>query len=198
VDPTGLVQMPVSPWTNILDATGNILVLTKYGTTGLIPPLAPNWDGNPDDVPEDWPVGEIIEDGTCEWTVADPQAQGFRIFPPPPNATTNVWLVRLFAQMTAPYYSDLQQTLEPMPDNYSKWFRDGFVAYAHRYSSVPAVKARFAQMKADWIGAMMMAAKQGDREDESKGFFPDKGMLSPEYYSDPGPGNPYWRQWGGS
>ena len=197
-DPAGLPQVPAQAWSNILDVNGNILVLTGYGVTGVVAPVAPPWTGAADDQPADWPVGAVIVDGSCQWTVADPQAQGLRIFPPPPNASMNLWLVRAFAQKIAPFYNSLQQFLTPMPNDYSKWFRDGFVAYAHRYSAIPQVKARSAQMKNDWITAMMMAAKQGDREDESKGFFPDKGLLSPEYYSDPGPGNPYWRQWGGS
>jgi hypothetical protein len=59
------------------------------------------------------------------------------------------------------------------------------------------VKARFAQMKMDWLNAMAAAARENDREDQSLGFFPDRSILQPSYVSDPGPGNPYWRNWGG-
>ena len=45
---------------------------------------------------------------------------------------------------------------------------------------------------------MAMQAKQADREDEGRGFFPDRGTMAPDYINDPGPGNPYWRNWGGS
>jgi hypothetical protein len=197
-DPQTWTQNTRNPWINILDADGNILVLTKWGTTGLVPPVAPPWPDPSGPPPDNYPVGVVITDGTCQWTVADPYAQGFRLYPPPGDVSASTWLIRLFAQTKAPFFSSLQQKIDPIPDDYSKWFRDGFVAYAHRYSAVPAVKARFAQMKNDWLTAMGQAARQGDREDESKGFFPDKGLLSPEYYTDPGPGNPYWRQWGGS
>lgn len=202
VDPISQTTMPPNPWTNILDANGNILVLTKYGTTGLVPPVAPAWVAPVDDPdavePDDWPIGAVIDDGTCEWTVANPSAQGIRIEPPPPNSSASIWVMRFFAQKQAPVITDLQQKLDPLPDDYLKWFRDGFIAYAHRYSSNPNVIKRYPVMKAEWLKAMLEAAKQGDREDEGKGFYPARGLLSPEYYSDPGPGNPYWRQWGGS
>jgi hypothetical protein len=91
-------------------------------------------------------------------------------------------------------FTKLGQKIDPIPDDQSKWFRDGCVAYGHRYSTNPAVKARFATMKADWFGAMEMATKQNDREDESKGFFPDKSVMSPSYVTDPGP-YPYRYGW---
>lgn len=196
--PLGLAQTPYNHPTNICDKSGlNILVLTTFGKTGAVWPEAPAWAG-PGTAPDNWPIGQVIQDGTCKWTVADPQAQGMRLFPPPAATNTNTWLIRVFYQKKAPYINSLQQKLNPIPDDYIKWFRDGFIAYAHRYSSVDKVKARYPLMKQEWIAAMIAAAKQGDREEEGRGFYPDRGLLSPEYYTDPGPGNPYWRQWGGA
>jgi hypothetical protein len=201
-DPLGQVQTPYNAWTNITDDDGNILVLTEFGTTGLTPPQAPPWVPPPQTPnlppPENWPIGQVIQDGTCEWTVADPDGQGFRIWPPPPDSSANTWLIRAFGQKKTPYFSSLQQKLNPIPDDQIKWFRDGFVAYAHRYSSNPNVVKRFEQMRENWLQAMAAAAKQGDREDEGYGFFPANGLMSPEWVNDPGPGNPYWRNWGGS
>ena len=183
---------PANGPTNILDANGNILALTRYGVTGLIAPLAPAWPDNTKP-PANYPIGVQIVDGTCMWTVADPDAQGFRFNPRPPSGG-QVWLMRLFGQKKAPTFTTLQQTLDPIPDDETKWFRDGCIAYAHRYSANPAVKARYPQMKADWIAAMALETKQNDREDESKGFFPDKSVMAPSYATDPGP-YPYrgWR-----
>jgi hypothetical protein len=198
VNPLGQPSAPVNPPTNISIDDGSLLVLTKYGVTGLLPPQAPN-PPDPNNIPENWPYGQVIQDGTCEWTIADPTDQGIRMYPPPASAAGgNVWLIRLFAQKKAPVFTDLDDYLDPIPDDQVKWFRDGFIAYAHRYSSVPAVKARFPLAKSEWLQAMADATKQADREEEAYGFVPDKGLLSPEYYTDPGPGNPYWRQWGGS
>jgi hypothetical protein len=196
-DPFGQPNMPSNPPTNIVLADGTILILSQYGVTGTSVPVTPN-PPDPANPPPNWPVGAVIEDGSCQWTVVDGSAQGIRMWPPPPDSSGNVWLVRLFAQKKAPVITDITLPLNPIPDDQIKWFRDGFIAYCHRHSTAPAVKARFPQAKADWIAAMTQATKQADREDENYGFYPATGILSPQYYSDPGPGNPYWRQWGGS
>ena len=182
-NPVGQTITNNNPLTNIYDANGNILVLTQYGTTGTTPPVAPaNVLG-----------GYIITDGTCVWTVADPKAQGFRVHPRPPIGG-NVWLMRIFAQMKPPpRFLNLGQFIDPVPDDYCKWFIDGFIAYTHRYSSNPAVIARFERNKAAWIDAIAAAARQGDREDESKGFFPDQPIASPSFIQDQGP---YPYRWG--
>ena len=173
---------PENPYTNILDPSGNILALTEWGTTGSVEPDA-GLDAEP---------GDTVQDGTVLWEVMDRDAQGFRVYPRPPQSGT-VWLMRLFAQRKAPIFTTLQQKLDPIPDDYAHWFRDGCVAYAHRYSSNPQVRARFQQMKQDWIAAVDGAAHQGDREDESMGFFPDRGVMSSGYTTDTGP-IPY--RWG--
>ena len=191
--PIGATTPPENPPTNITDAEGNILVLTTFGTTGDTPPVAPAWDTTQGTQPPNWPVGATIQDGTCVWTVADPDAQGFRVRPMPPSGG-QVWLVRLWGQKKATTFTKLKQTIEPIPDDEEKWFRDGCIAYAHRYSANPAVKARYAAMKAEWIAAMAAETKQNDREDESKGFFPDKSVMSPSYTTDPGP-YPYRYGW---
>jgi len=193
--PIGANTPPQNPPTNITDADGNILILTQYGTTGLTPPIAPaftpTFPGEKE--PSIWPVGQVITDGTCAWTVVDPAAQGFRFFPMPP-AGGQVWLIRLFGQKKAVPFVTMQQKIDPIPDDQVKWFRDGCVAYAHRYSTNPAVKARYPQMKGEWFAALDAQARQNDREDEAKGFFPDKSVLSPSYTTDPGPW-PYRYGW---
>ena len=189
--PIGATDVPPNPPTNILDAQGNILVLTTYGITGDTPPIAPVWQQGPP--PANWPVGATITDGTCVWTVADPDAQGFRFNPMPPSGG-QVWLARIWAQKKAPSFTKLTQTIDPVPDDEEKWFRDGCIAYAHRYSSNPQVKARYMGMKAEWIAAMGAETKKNDREDESKGFFPDRSVMSPSYTTDPGP-YPYRYGW---
>jgi hypothetical protein len=183
VNPIGAQTDPQNPPTCIVDGNGNLLSLYQYGTTGTTPPTAA--------VPVT--VGQIIPDGTCKWIVMDPDAQGFRFNPMPPSGG-NVWLVRLWAQKKAPTFTKLKQPLDPIPDDESKWFRDGCVAYAHRYSSNPAVKAQYGPMKLAWQGAMADETKQNDREDESKGFFPDKSVMAPSYTTDPGP-YPYRYGW---
>ena len=111
-----------------------------------------------------------------------------------PPSGGNVWLVRLWAQKKAPRFVKLKQTIDPVPDDESKWFLDGCIAYAHRYSSNPQVRARYDGMKLSWQGAMADETKQNDREDESKGFFPDRSVMAPSYTTDPGP-YPYRFGW---
>lgn len=196
--PIGANSAPSNPRTNITDSYGNILILTQYGVTGATPPVAvyPPTDPTNPNSPPDYTAdisGQIIVDGTCQWMVVSPDAQGFRFEPMPPECG-QVWLVRLFGQKKAPLFTKLNQLIEPIPDDQSKWFRDGCIAYGHRYSANPSVKGKFEQMKADWFGAMELQTKQNDREDENKGFFPDKSVMAPSYTTDPGP-YPYRYGW---
>lgn len=196
--PIGRTTTPENPITNILDQYGNILALVTFGITGLTPPKAtyPPTDPNDPNSPPDFEasvIGQKIVDGTCTWEVMDPKAMGFRIYPRPPKAG-NTWLLRLFAQRKAPIIKTLQTFLDPIPDDQIKFFRTGCIAYAHRYSSNPNVKARFEQMKADWIADVAAQARQNEREDENKGFYPDKNIMSPSTVSDPGP-YPYRYGW---
>lgn len=183
---------PHNPPTNIR-IQGQILTLTVYGITGDTEPVIPPWSDPDIPQPKDYPIGLEVKDGTCVWTVCDPDAQGFRFHPIPP-AGGNVWLMRLWGQRRAPKFHSLQQYLDPIPDDEVKWFKDGCIAYAHRYSANPAVKTRYGNMKAEWIAAMEMETKKNDREDESKGFFPDQSVMSPSYTTDPGP-YPYRYGW---
>jgi hypothetical protein len=197
-NPIGQVStFPPNGPTNILDSKGySILTLTQWGTTGTTWPTAvyPALPTGGLDYSADL-TGQIIQDGTCQWTVCNPQGQGIRLSPMPPQGG-NVWLVRLFGQKKAPMITKMNQKLDPIPDDQIKWFRDGFIAYAHRHSSSPSVKARFPQMKAEWVAGMMAVSIVNDREKEAFGEYPDRPLLSPGNYYDPGPGDPYWKQRG--
>jgi hypothetical protein len=189
-NPVGLNITNENDQTAYMNQDGYILTLIQYGITGATEPPTPVWTQPPDpdaQEPPNWPIGETVVDGTTVWQICDPKAQGIRFTPRPPSGG-NVWLCRLFAQRKArPRFVNLQQYIDPIPDDYAKWFIDGFMAYAHRYSSNPAVIARYKGMKLEWLEAMEAAAKQGGREDEAKGFFPDKPIQSPTYIQDQGP-----------
>lgn len=191
-DPKGKTSTQDNHWTQIEDDDGNILVLTTYGTTGTMEPVVP--DTPPDDELDypNWPIGAVVDDGTCQWTVADPSAQGIRI-EVPVASNSNLWLMRLFAQKKAPTYTSLQSKLDPVPDDEVKWFRDGFIAYCHQYSANPAVKSRFEIKKMEWMSSMAAQARANNREDEGRGFFPAQGVMSPQYSGGHAPGYPLWR-----
>jgi hypothetical protein len=181
INPIGASYAPNNPPTNIILDDGNVLFLIAYGVTGDYPPEIPPWTPPPDDPdaeePDNYPIGLHVVDGTCVWEVADPDAQGFRFLPRQPE-TGNVWLARLFAQKKAPAITKLTQYLDPIPDDEIKWFRDGCIAYAHRYSTNPAVKAQYPSKRAEWLNAVDAQARQNNREDENKSFFPDHAIMS--------------------
>src|SRR5579863_8048114 len=109
--------------TQIRDANGNYLVLTTYGTTGSSAPSLPA-----NSIP-----GTTVGDGTCVWTVVDPQGQGFRINPVP-GPQTQIWQMQLVGQMIPPKFTSFSQTLAPLTDEYEPNFRAGCIAQAYRYS----------------------------------------------------------------
>lgn len=179
-NPLGAVQTPTNPTTNIRDANGNILVLTTYGTTGVTAPvLAVNA-----------PAGTTVNDGTCVWTVADPKAQGIRVSPLPPQSGL-VYQMYIIAQARPIRFTSMEQTLDPIPDDYSKYFADGFIAYSHRHSPNPAVQQRFQQRQADWFKALFDARGQGDRERDAAMFVPSRGIMDSPSAIPIGPAWPY-------
>jgi hypothetical protein len=184
-NPIGASPPPHNPRTAILDANNNILLVTSYGTTGQTAPV----------LPANSVAGTTIVDGTVTWTVCDPNAAGFRVWPITPQAG-NVWLIRAFVQKKAQLFTSLSQTIDPIPDDYSKWFKDGFIAYAHRHSTNPAVQAKFPMLRQQWLGSMLDAAKQGNRETEGFGFYPAAGVMSDIGSYEIGPAWPFPNTWG--
>jgi hypothetical protein len=179
--PLGAVITPTNPATNILDANGNILVLTAYGVTGATAPV----------LPVDAAEGTNVTDGTCAWTVADPDSQGFRIMPLPPQQGV-VYQVNVIAQMrTPPPFTRMNQLINPIPDDYANYFRDGFAAYCYKLSPNPAMRMQFPNQRMGWLAGIEASMKQGDREQTNAGFVPDRSVVAPQGGIDIGPANPY-------
>jgi hypothetical protein len=179
--PLGAITTPTNPLINILDANGNILVLTTYGTTGSVAPQAV----------VNAAEGTTVNDGSCVWTVASPDGQGFRLMPLPPQ-TTVIYQVNVIAQMQAPKpFTTLQALLNPIPDDYARWFRDGFYAWCYKMSPNPQARSAFPSMQQQWLMAMEKSRKQGDREEDNSGFIPDRSCVSAGGSGDYGPAWPY-------
>jgi len=179
--PLGALSTPTNPPTNILDANGNILLLTTYGTTGSATPL----------LPVNSAEGATVNDGSCVWTAVNPNGQGMRIWPLPPQQGV-VYQVNVVAQMMAPpAFTSMAQMINPVPDDYARWFRDGFYAWCYKMSPNPQARAQFPQMKQEWLLAMEKARKQGDREEDNSMFYPDRTSVAPAGYIDVGPAWPY-------
>jgi hypothetical protein len=174
LNPLGLVggqaqSQPPNPITQIQDANGNFLVVTTYGTCGLVAPSAPANSA----------AGTIVVDGTTHWTVVDPFGQGFRILPVP-TQTGVVWQFTLIGQALPIKFTSLTQTLFPVPDQYEPNFRQMFTAQCYRYSTEAKVRAKF---DFEWkvaLEALVNCRKKSDRETEENIFTPDRGVMGPQ------------------
>jgi hypothetical protein len=186
--PLGAISTPQNPPTNIVDTDGNILILTTYGTTAATG-TGPNAGLTPT-------YGTEITDGSCIWTVVDPDAQGVRVNPMPP-ATGVVYQIDLIAQLSAPKFTSLNNMIDPIPDDYSGSFRQGVYAYCHKYSNDPMLKREFPMVRQAWLDEIMAAMKQGDREMEGAGFVPSRSAMSGTSSYSVGPANPYGSGWPG-
>lgn len=179
--PLGATQTPTNPPTNIIDSAGNILILTTYGTTGSVAPAAPANSAE----------GVTVNDNTCVWTVADPNSQGFRLIPLPPQQGV-VYQVNIVAQMQAPpAFTSMGAQINPVPDDYAVWFREGYKAFCYQMSPNPQMQLAFEKKKEGWLNAMAQAMKQGDREDTDAGFIPDRSVVAAQGGIDIGPANPF-------
>jgi len=179
--PIGANQTPSNPPTNILDANGNILVLTTYGVTGETAPVLP---ANSSD-------GTTVADGSCVWTVAGPNSIGFRLVPMPPQQGV-VYQINSYGQMKPPAnFTKLGDFINPFPDEYSHHFTDGFIAFAYQLSPNPKMQELFERKQQSWLASIAASFTQGDREIDNAGFIPDRSAMAPGGGTDIGPAMPY-------
>jgi hypothetical protein len=140
------------------------------------------------------PEGMTVSDGSCVWTVADPDSQGFRIIPLPPQQGV-VYQVNVIAQRRAPLaFTKMSQTIDPIPDDYAHHFRTGYIAGCYKMSPNAQMRALYygpRGLHENWLASMFDAAKQGDREPDNAGFIPDRSVVAAQGGIDIGPANPY-------
>lgn len=163
---TNAGQIAQNPPMAILDANGNILVLTTpnpalTGVTGATEAV----------LPANSAEGTTVNDGSCVWTVAGPNSKGWRVWPLP-GATGPVYQIQVKYQVIPPRFSKLTDLISPIPDNYSQYFERGFEAYCMSKSPDPNVRARFDKALELWLSNMAQAAKQGDKEQSAYGLVP--------------------------
>lgn len=159
----GLAQ-PNNPITQIQDANGNYLVLTTYGHEGSAAPAAPAGSA---------PGTTCSGSGaTTVWTVVDPKGQGFRVLPIP-SQTGTVWQFNLIGQQRPPIFTSMDQMLDPIPDDYSTLFRQGFIVQCYRRSPEAKTRAKFDIEFKLWILALEDARQKSDKERDSASFEAD-------------------------
>jgi hypothetical protein len=195
-NPIGALQAPINATTCITDPNGNLWAMTTFGICGSV---QPSWPASPQYPTFQTPstVATTVADGTCVWTAINPKGQGFRLNQIPPQ-TGIVWLVQPIGQLRAPRFTTLAQTLDPVPDDYATYFKQGFFAECYRRSPDPKVRAKYPQERQLWLEALDRAVRQGDREMDDVGFYPGSGVMDTGYAINPiNPAMPYgpWAGW---
>lgn len=194
-NPVGLATSPNNPWLQVADAFGNFWVVTTFGTTGASTPFAANLNpvfptpNNPTQ------AATTVTDGSVVWTAVNPSGMGIRCNPLPPQTGVTYqfnlfYQYRPFAFSNGPF-TQLSQTIEPVPDDFAKRFRDGFIALAYQHSQDPKVRAKSQEMYAMWIKSMTDGLRAGDRERDNMGFYPATSLLQQPYTVFPGPAWPW-------
>jgi hypothetical protein len=174
-NPLGQIQNPVNATTCITDPNGNLWVLTTYGTCGA---TEPTWTPTPTYPTPQAPttVASVVADGACIWTAVNPKGQGIRLNPIPPQSGI-VWQIQPVAQMRAPRFFNLQQTLEPIPDDYATHFKQGFFAECYRRNPDPKIRAKYPMERQMFMEALDHAVRQADREMDDSGFYPGESIM---------------------
>jgi hypothetical protein len=170
-NPLGLTAMPANAVTQIADVFGNLWILTQYGTCGSTNPFLTNIAPTFPTFASPNTSATVVIDGSVQWTAVWPQGQGFRINPMP-SQTGPVWQIAPIGQARIQQFTEIKQYLDPIPDDYFRYFKAGFCAYCTKASNDPKVRARFPLEKAQWMESLNLAVSQGSREDDDWGFVP--------------------------
>ncbi len=158
-DPSTTNQMPVQYLMQIRDPNGNIQVLTGFGTTGTV---QPTWNTVAN--------GTTI-DGTCTWTMADPNGITWRISPLPPNSGLP-FSIQPYYQMKPPVFTSVSN-LWTLPDELSNVYEMGFTAYAY---DAGEDEANFEKKYQLFMLRLKKAIQSSDREPESFGLYPSRSI----------------------
>lgn len=189
--PVGLTQLPNNPITCITDAFGNFWVVTQYGTCGNSNPFSTNQNPVYPTLANQAIVSTTVTDGTVVWTAVNPKGQGLRINPQPAQ-TGPLWMIQPVGQAKVPFYTKLSQYLDPLPDDYYTYFKQGFIAHCFRRSPDPKVRAMFKEEWAIWLKSLDNAVKQGAREMDDWGFVPASNIMDTGWSFNPvNPAMPY-------
>lgn len=196
--PLGVYSAPINPILQIQDPNGNFWMVTGYGTTGSVQPTWPTSGITYPTATNPTQAATTVTDGTVTWTAVNPNGFGIRCNPLPPQTgiVYQFYLIgqyRAFAFSNGPY-SALNQTIEPIPDDFAKWFRDGCLAYAYRHGPAP-MQQKFTAAFALWQKSLKDMTKQADRERDEAGFYPANPIMDGGGVPYPGPAYPFPLPW---
>lgn len=190
-DPSTQIQQPINPTTCIKDSFGNLWVLTTYGTCGATNPFLTNLNPVYPTVQDQSIVATTVTDGSVVWTAVNPKGQGYRISPIPAQ-TGPVWLIQPVAQNKVPFITTLNQFLDPVPDDFYTFFKQGFFAQCYRRSPLKEVRAKFEMEYKLWMAALTNSIMFGANQEDDWGFVPQTSVMDSGYAYNPiSPANPY-------
>jgi hypothetical protein len=173
VGPNPRFQNPIM---SMIDAAGNMLIVTTFGTTGATAPAAPSSSIE----------GTTVTDGSVVWTVVSPTSKGFRIHPIP-GGNGPVYQIIPHYQMAPPTIESLQDFIDPLPDDQARHFRRGYKAYCLGASPSPQDRNKFQDSYNEWIQTLLTIRKDGDKESNVYGLVPASAAVDDIY---PGLRNP--------
>lgn len=189
--PVGLATMPTNPVLQVKDSFNNLWVLTTYGTCGNTNPFVTNLNPVFPTLADQSITATTATDGSVVWTAVNPKGQGFRLNPMPAQ-TGPVWQIVPTAQARIAQFTSLSQYLEPIPDDYYTYFKNGFFAQLYRRSPDPKVRARFQDEFNIWMASLNAAVSQGSREPDDWGFVPSSNIMDTGWSFNPvNPAMPY-------
>jgi hypothetical protein len=174
-NPLGTLATPLNACTAITDYYGNLWTLTKFGTCGI---TQPQWPSNPTYPTFKSPnlLATTVLDGSCVWTAIDPNGQGIRVNPVPPQ-TGVPFLIQVVAQLRAKRFSSLNETLGVIPDDWEWAFKMLFFAECYRRNPDPKVRAKYPQERQLALEALDKSVRQADREMDDFGFYPTSASV---------------------
>ena len=165
--------------------------MTQYGTCGGTNPFVTNLSPVFPSLQVQTTVATVVTDGSVKWTAVNPKGQGFRVNPIP-GQTGPVWLISPVAQNRVKFLTSLNSFLEPIPDDYYQFFKQGFFAQCYRRSPDPKTRAKFMEEYAMWIKSLSNAVRQGNLEEDDWGFYPGCSVMETGVgYCQQNPAQPY-------
>lgn len=189
-NPLGANTNPANACNLITDPNGNLWVVTQYGTCGM---TQPSWPTTPVYPTYQLPniVATTITDGTVIWTAINPQGQGIRLNPIPPQ-TGVVWMINLLGQTRVPVFKTLDQLLDPIPDDWVTYWKQGFFCECYRRNPDSKVRSRYPEEYKRWMQSLNNAVSAGNRERDDYGFYPTSaGVMESSWYPVIRPDYPY-------
>jgi hypothetical protein len=152
---------PSNPVMSMIDANGNLLIVSGFGTTGLTAPL----------LTANSPEGTTVLDGSVTWKVVSPTSQGFRVDWIPNQTSPNYQLIPYF-QFEPPTFKFLGQTLSPVPDSFSRHFMTGLEAAMYKASRNPGDANRGMKAHGDWLASLLVMTGQANKEPDAYSMIP--------------------------